>query len=58
MADQHITNCRAVIVEFEPSRNADDLIAKAFQLLKPMDKDKEPPTLSKIDKPSLSTCEV
>jgi hypothetical protein len=58
MADQHAKCYRVVCVELEPKRDADDLIAKAFRILKSRDEPHEPPVLTKQDEPFLSKQEV
>ena len=58
MADQHLPCCRIVCVELEPKRDADDLIAKAFRILKSRDEPHEPPVLTKQDEPFQSKQEV
>ena len=58
MADQHVKCCRVVCVEMEPKRDADDLIAKAFRILKSRNELHEPPVLINQDEPLLSNQEV
>jgi hypothetical protein len=58
MADQHAKCYRVVCVELEPKRDADDLIAKAFRILKSRDEPLEPPVLINQDESFLSKQEV
>ena len=58
MADQQVKCRRVVRVELEPKRDADDLIAKAFRILKSRNEPHEPPALIKQDELLLSNQEV
>lgn len=55
MADKRF---RVVCIELEPKRDADDLIAKAFRILKSREEIHAPPVLTKQDEPFLSKQEV
>ncbi len=58
MADQRSKCIRVVCVQLEPKRDANDLIAKAFQVLRSWSVPHEPSVLAKPEEVFLSKQEV
>ncbi len=58
MADQRPKRLRIVCVHLEPKRDANDLIAKAFQVLRSWGVPREQPVLTKPEESFLSKQEI